>query len=104
MKKTTEQLLLMFKKNRLGPARIENASHLMDGRTRIIWHVDDDNDRYVELCDSIHSGEVVLVARDGCHGGAKVVVYSNHDRIYSWVEQQLKDLATRKSERGRLFS
>lgn len=104
MKKTTEQLLLMFRKNRLGTARTENVSHLMDSRTRITWYVDDDNDRYVELVDSLHSDEVVLVARDGCHGGAKVVVYSNHDRIYSWVDQQLKDLATRKSERGRLFS
>lgn len=104
MKKTTEQLLSMFKAKRLGPVRTETVGNLMDGRTRIIWHVDDDNDRYVELVDSLHSGEVVLVARDGCHGGAKIVVYSNHDRIYSWVEQQLKDLATRKSERGRLFS
>ena len=101
MKKATEQLLLMFRKKGLSPAR---AEPLVNGKTRITWNVDDDDDRYVEIVDSLHSEEVVLVARDGCHGGAKIVVYSNHDRICSWVDQQLTDLATRKSERGRLFS
>ena len=98
MKQATEKLLSMFEKKRLGPARID---HCLNGKTRITWYVDDDDDRYVELVDSRYTDEVVLVARDGRHGGAKLVVYSNHDRIFSWVDQQLKDLASRQSDRGR---
>jgi len=98
MKQATEKLLSMFRAKNLWPAKVD---HCLNGKTRLVWSVDDDDDRYVELVDSRHTDEVVLVARDGRYGGAKLVVYSNHDRIFSWVDQQLKDLGSRQSDRGR---
>jgi len=44
------------------PARIH---HREDGRTTCVWHVDNDDDRYVLLEDSASSRDLLVVNRDG---------------------------------------
>lgn len=62
MKKTTEQLLKNFVDLRLRPNR---THHGEDGKTRFVWYVDDDDDRYVELVDSARGALVLVLWRDG---------------------------------------
>lgn len=62
MKTTTKKLLKMFEDEKMRPAKISNC---MNGKTRFIWHVDDDDDRYVELVDSRRGSDVVVLMRDG---------------------------------------
>ena len=100
MKKSTEVLLDGLCKAGLEPA-ITRQCH--DGKFSLIWHVDDDSDRYVEAADSLHSSDVVLIARDGYCKRLEAVVLSDFLEIEKWIASQLAVMSRIRSPRGPLI-
>ena len=95
---SNEKLLDKFKKAGLGPAVV---SQHHDGKCSLIWHVDDDNDRYVEATDSLYSSKVVLTARDGYCDWLESMVLSGPADILDWVKRQLEAMSRVQSPNGR---
>jgi len=88
MKKVMKELLSKLNKMRLGPAR--TRGHI-NGKTTFTWHVDNNNDRFVEATDSINSDDIMLIARDRTVFTAAVL--GNVGDAVSWVETELRKLA-----------
>lgn len=112
MKKSTERLMAKLKAKCLSP----NTTRLhVNGRYTATWYVDDDDDRRIEMTDSLYTDKVVLTAHDGLpplrdpQGNqpvpswwpATVVVLSDADQIIAWLAEKQADLASRPSPRGR---
>ena len=70
MKPKTTDLLARFVERRMRPTKVKHGE---DGKTRFVWHVDDDDDRYVELVDSTHSDAVLVLMRDKNYAEATVL-------------------------------
>ena len=100
MKKYTDALISELTAKGLSPA---TTCHRVNGKTTAIWHVDDDDDRYVEMTDAIYSDRVVLFAWDGLPGNDRfdVAVLSEHGAIEGWIRDKLVDMQSRYSPRGR---
>ena len=87
-------LYAALKKRSLGPTV---ANHQVNGKTTLRWHVDNDDDRYVEAVDSLHSGAFVLHRRDGFD--AIIAVIDDVSATVRWIEVQL-DFLGRQPSRG----
>ena len=88
----------IFKSHHLGPAR---TSHRGGGKMSCTWHVDDDDDRYVEMTTSRYADEVVLLARDGFLGSLRATILSDVAEVLVWVRERLEAMAEKPSPRGR---
>jgi hypothetical protein len=68
--------------------------HHVNGRTTWRWHVDNDDDRYVEVVDFVHSNKVVIIKVDGTT--ASIAVIDNVDDmsmcIATWISDLVKNL------------
>ena len=98
MKPSTSFLLKDMREAQIRPT--VNRHHC-DGRMSLLWYVDDDNDRYVEATDSIHSSKVVLIARDGYCEWLKTAVLSEPKEIVEWIKCQLEIMSHVQSRYGR---
>jgi len=87
MKVTTTVLLKKFEELHLRPNRVH---HGRDGKSRFIWYVDNDDDRYVELVDSARSARVMLTLRDGWRAMARVM--EDQELVVMLVQQYLRML------------
>ena len=61
-------------------------------KTMLRWHVDNDDDRYVEATDCVNSNNVVVTSVDGFK--AIVVVLSDLKSISDAIEIELRVLAS----------
>jgi len=84
MLKPMTKLLTALRAKRLGPT-IQN--HLVNGKTTLRWHVDDDDDRYVEATDSLHSPAFVLHRRDKME--AIITIVDKIPDAVEWIDTQL---------------
>jgi hypothetical protein len=106
MKESTRVLLWRLEAEKLEPSVV---SHRVFGKTMATWYVDDDDDRYVEMTDAVHSDNVVLVAWDGFPAASAVssgwpveaIVLWEPDEIARWISQKLAVLKSSPSPRGR---
>jgi hypothetical protein len=73
----------------------------VNGKITWTWHIDDDDDRYVQATDSLYSDQVVLLARDGHLGGVEATVLSDPHEIVDWVWERLNTMGASSSPRGR---
>jgi hypothetical protein len=85
MKKQTEALLELFKKNRMSPT---TSVQRVNGTVLMVWYVDNDDDRFILLIDSVRTSgpranETFIVLRDG-HFTHSIVV-DELDRAVSTV-------------------
>ena len=87
---STDCLVEYLKVQHLGPTSIH---HLIDGKTRLVWRVDDDADRYVELVDSINTGQVVMLMRDGWESHSRVMAAP--EVVASQLRQYLRMLGAK---------
>jgi hypothetical protein len=84
MLKPMTKLLAALRAERLGPT----VNHLqVNGKTTFRWHVDNDDDRYVEATDSLHSPTFVLHRRD--KSDAIITVVDNIPDAVRWIDSQL---------------
>ena len=81
------KLLAALRKHRLSPTR---TSHQVNGKTTFRWHVDNDDDRYIEAVDSLHSATFVLHWRDKMD--AAIVVVKDVPTAVTWIDAQLQSL------------
>lgn len=98
MKKQTEALLNLFKKNRMSPT---TSVQRTNGTVSMFWYVDNDDDRFVLLIDSVRTegpraDETFIVLRDG-HFTQSIVV-DEPDRAVSTVTAFLNRLASNGQE------
>lgn len=71
-----EELVERFERAGQGPTKVVRA---LDGKVRLAWYVDDDDDRYVELTSSAREGAgYLLVVRDRSLAEA-VVLYTSSE-------------------------
>lgn len=77
-------------------AGIRPARSILDfcGRGRWVFHVDDSDDRYVEVASSARSGDYLLVCRDG--ENAVSYVFQTLGVLVAGVARQLDILEARK--------
>jgi hypothetical protein len=98
MKQSTSSLLEDLCKEHLGPASIH---HRLNGKCSMLWYVDDDDDRYVEATDSLHSSKVVLVVQDGYRDWFMIAVLSDPPAIVEWIKGRLENMSRFQSPHGR---
>lgn len=65
-----DKLEKLLKTKSMRPAR---THHRLDGLTTMVWFVDNDDDRFVELRDSVRSQGSLVLRRDGSRVSAGVV-------------------------------
>ena len=82
------KLLAALRKHRLGPTV---TTHQVNGKTTFRWHVDNDDDRYVEAVDSLHSSTFVLHCRDG--NNATITVVNDVPSALIWIDAQIVSLS-----------
>jgi hypothetical protein len=82
------------------PALIVNH---INGTSSAIWHIDDDDDRWVRVFDSVHTGMVTLVAQDGWLGVVEAIAIDSSDKdgIRGWILARLLAMSAKPSPRGR---
>jgi len=99
VKPNTEKLLERLAER--CPGRPTNTTLMVSGKIRARWHVDDDDDRYVELTDTVYGPEIVLLCCDGLHKTAVATILVDHDEVASWIWGRLVEMSNYVSERGR---
>ena len=72
MRKNTEIFCSLLKTNRCKPAK---SILRENGCVSMCFYVDNDDDRFVEVSDSVHSDDLVILCRD--RSNASVVVVSS---------------------------
>lgn len=85
--KVREELYALFDEHRCRPARITR----LVGGTSFAWFVDNNDDRFVEVRDSVHGADFLVVWRDGKEAAALVVDKPKH--VVEMVTVKLKALA-----------
>jgi hypothetical protein len=88
---TINALRLMLERQRLKPT---NQAHRLNGTTTLMWHVDNNDNRYVLLSDSPKGEDFLMLARD--EKKVEACVKSESDEIVQWVARQVKKLASTK--------
>lgn len=85
MTKLFDTVAIALKRKRLVPAtkRIQHAN----GQVTFVWHVDDNDDRFVSMTDSAKSESVLLITRDCMSVEAKI----SRDRVYI-IDKVVSDL------------
>lgn len=87
-----ERVVMMLRLDRLSPTKVR---HWNINRTTYTWHVDNNDDRFVEATDSMRGNEVLLVWRD--RDWAYAVVLRDLKDIVKWISDSVKGLASRKT-------
>lgn len=95
---TVEDLVEQFKEAGISPSKV---AHGMDGKTRFAWHVDDDDDRFVEVTRPAKEGRgYLLVVRYGDWAEAEVLHISSKFDVkflVGMVRTHLDKMAARRS-------
>jgi hypothetical protein len=86
-----EDLVRRLKEAGAGPARQWRDSY---GKQRLLFFVDDCDDRYVEVTSSVCSGDYLLVSRNGLQASA--YVFETLGVLVAGVVRQLELLAVGK--------
>ena len=73
------------------PARV---SRRVNGTTSLVWYVDNDDDRYVEVSDSVNSDDFLVVGRD--HRKLWALVIGDPGLVVGAVRQGLDVLSGKK--------
>ena len=81
-------LRVALKQAGIGPVR---ATHTVYGKTTLVWYVDNDDDKYIELVDSLKSDSFVLVRR--VENDVLATVLNSTPLILAWISEQLAYLS-----------
>ena len=93
---TEEPLAKRFSEVRFSPNKI---SHLFNGTTTLAWHVDDDDDRYVQVTDSVAKPtSYLVVSRDGKQ--ARACLASSFAELFGIVSDWTTTLHLESKSRG----
>jgi hypothetical protein len=87
MMKPMSQLIGILREKLLAPTR---TIHQTNGKTTLRWHVDNDDDRYVEASDSLRSDTFVLHCSDKLD--AAIIVVKDVPSAVTWIDTQLQVL------------
>jgi hypothetical protein len=90
MKSATKMLWALFV-DQPKPARVH---HRVNGTTSFVWYVDNDDDRYVEVSDSVNSDDFLVVRRD--HRRLWALVIGDPGLVVEAVRQGLDVLSGKK--------
>ena len=88
MRDNTIALQAKLKEIGIGPATY--TKHQTNGKTSLVWYVDNDDDRYVELTDSVNSNDFVLVRRD--RRSVYSIVLGDNPTTVAYVQKSLLSL------------
>jgi len=91
---TIEKLNKILNKKGMRPTRVTRH---VDGRSAFVWHVDDCDDRYVLLQDSVESEDLLVLVRD--RRAVSAVVMEKVEEAVLLVEGELTLLAKNKTAR-----
>lgn len=97
---TGDRLLAEARRMGVGPARITQHPN---GTETLAWHVDDDDDRFVEVRTMRYEGSVLAIACDGYDARVTSLLLPDCDLyvVMLWVRGQCDVLAQASSPRGR---
>ena len=90
--KDREKLYAELDKRSMRPARTRPE---VGGATTLTWYVDDDDDRFVEVRDSVRGRKFLLVVRNNDYAMAKIL--NTAVDIAGLVNLELKRLVRKKS-------
>lgn len=87
---TINALQLLLKGKQLTPTSI---AHRRNGTTTLTWHVDDNDDRFVLIADSLRSEDFLLVYRD--ERKVEALVKDDGAEVIAWLTMALRKLGAR---------
>jgi hypothetical protein len=97
IKDSTSYLLYRLREARLWPAR---TRHHTNDQWSFRWYADNDDDRYIQMTDSLYSDDFVLLYRDSLLREVEAVVLTDPQQIVSWIASKLARLSVNRSPNG----
>ena len=77
---------------------VSRGEHKLNGTTVLVWHVDNDDDRYVSVQDSVGSGDFLLIVRD--HRDVSIGVFDDPRAVVRFLDVSLLKLSSSSKEKA----